>query len=319
MLAGMAVNGVSPFFQRTGWLLLSGLALATPRVVAADSLGDTLGPREIAVGEAMRGGPVGASSAVLNPAGIVLNRELVFEAGFGYRPDDSANLFQASACDSTAGFPGCFFYNYIGSDNVDVATGTATRASAHAAGLSSGRYVAQRVALGVTARYLFADPGIAGTKASKGFNWDAGVLFRLSDGLNLGLAGYNLWGTKASQFPRGLGAGAQLRPMPSLTVSFDARWHLDGETKTGRYGGGAEYFLSPGNGQTGYPIRAGVMYDRAQDATYVSGGLGLATLKIGLDLAARRMVKGGDDWLFIASLRIYGPRMAAGEPFAQGQ
>ncbi|MEJ7603905.1 MAG: hypothetical protein WKG01_38850, partial [Kofleriaceae bacterium] len=58
----------------------------------ADSggLDDHLGPREIAVGEAMRGGATGASAIGLNPAGLPLNRELVFEGGYGYRASDSA-------------------------------------------------------------------------------------------------------------------------------------------------------------------------------------------------------------------------------------
>ena len=46
-----------------------------------DSQTDLLGPREIAVGEAMRGGATGASAIGLNPAGLPLNRELVFEGG----------------------------------------------------------------------------------------------------------------------------------------------------------------------------------------------------------------------------------------------
>src|SRR5688500_11158269 len=56
----------------------------------AESLDDMLGPREIAVGEAMRGGATGASAIGLNPAGLPLNRELVFEGGYGYRASDSA-------------------------------------------------------------------------------------------------------------------------------------------------------------------------------------------------------------------------------------
>ena len=56
-----------------------------------DALVDLLGPREIAVGEAMRGGATGASAIGMNPAGISLNRELVFEGGYGYRAADGAS------------------------------------------------------------------------------------------------------------------------------------------------------------------------------------------------------------------------------------
>ena len=54
-----------------------GVAHAEP-----DSLDDLLGPREIAVGEAMRASATGATSIGLNPAGLPLNRELVFEGGY---------------------------------------------------------------------------------------------------------------------------------------------------------------------------------------------------------------------------------------------
>src|ERR1044071_1055967 len=76
-----------------------------------DALVDTLGPREIAVGEAMRGAATGASAASLNPAGLPLNRELVFEGGYGYRLDDQASLFGVSACDSTSAVLRCLYFH----------------------------------------------------------------------------------------------------------------------------------------------------------------------------------------------------------------
>ena len=54
----------------------------------ADSLNDGLGPREISVGESMRADARGALATTLNPAGLALNRELVFEGSYGYRPGD---------------------------------------------------------------------------------------------------------------------------------------------------------------------------------------------------------------------------------------
>ena len=59
-------------------------------VAERDSLVDSLGPREMAVGEALRGAATGASAIALNPAGLPLNRELVFEGGYGYPLADQA-------------------------------------------------------------------------------------------------------------------------------------------------------------------------------------------------------------------------------------
>ena len=60
------------------WLTTAGLiaALTGSARADADSLDDILGPREIAVGEALRGGATGASSVDLNPAGVGLNLQM---------------------------------------------------------------------------------------------------------------------------------------------------------------------------------------------------------------------------------------------------
>ena len=57
---------------------------------------------------------------------------------------------------------------------------------------------------------------------------------------------------------------------PALAVSFDARWKLVADDHSARYGGGLEYFLSTNNGQSGFPIRAGVLHDNGLDETYLS-------------------------------------------------
>ena len=79
----------------------------------ADSLNDFFGPREISVGESMRADATGARATTLNPAGLGLNSQLVFQGAYGFRPDDSATAIAASACDSTVPVPGCFYYNYF--------------------------------------------------------------------------------------------------------------------------------------------------------------------------------------------------------------
>jgi hypothetical protein len=102
-----------------------------------------------------------------------------------------------------------------------------------------------------------------------------------------------------------------LRPITALAVSFDAVWNLDHAdgTSTGRYGGGLEYFLSSTHNTVGYPIRLGAVHDVADGTTDLTAGLGFATMKMGIDVAARKQVSGaGDDLLITAAIRIYGPR-----------
>ena len=112
------------------------------------------------------------------------------------------------------------------------------------------------------------------------------------------------------QFPRAAGGGLQARPFSSLTLSFDMRWKLEDDGGM-RYGGGAEWFLSGSKGRTGYPIRVGGLRDEALDSTYVSAGIGMASMSWGIDIGARREVKGGDDMLVLASMRFFGPREPA--------
>jgi hypothetical protein len=95
-----------------------------------------------------------------------------------------------------------------------------------------------------------------------------------------------------------------------LALSFDMRWKLDGDDHSARYGGGAELFLRSGS-SLGIPIRLGGLRDNGGDATYLSGGVGLAALRWGVDVAARREVAGGDETMVMASMRFFGPRMAS--------
>jgi hypothetical protein len=281
---------------------------------SADGSEDQLGPREIAVGEAMRGGATGATAIGLNPAGLPLNRELVFEGGYGYRGSDEASIIGVSACDSTNAVPGCFFYDYIGSspDLGGALEGMTGSRRTHVAGMAMSRLLVPRVFVGSTVKYFDFDSDMAGEESGSGFVFDLGATVRLTQMINLGLAGQNLYGTeKSTQFPRALGGGLHARPIPSLSMSFDMRWKLEGEDQAMRYGGGAELFLSGSRAQTGYPLRVGALHDNGLGSTYLSGGLGITSLKWGVDVAARREVKGGDELLVVASMRFWGPRMAS--------
>jgi hypothetical protein len=274
-----------------------------------DSQIDLLGPREVAVGEAMRGGATGASAIGLNPAGLPLNRELVFEGGYGYRGSDSASIVGVSACDSTNPMPGCFFYEYVGAS--PEIGGVSGKRTTHVGGVALSRQVVPRVLIGGTTKYYRFDTDVMGETAAKGFTFDLGATLRVTELVNLGVAAQNLFATERSpRFPRAIGGGLHARPVPTLALGFDMRWKLEGDDRSARFGGGGELFLRAGR-TLGIPLRAGGLRDNATDATYVSGGLGLAGLRWGLDVAARRQVAGGDETLVMASMRFYGPRMAA--------
>jgi hypothetical protein len=287
--------------------VLIGTALVGGAHADGDDLVDTLGPREIALGEALRGGATGASAIALNPAGLPLSRDVVFEGGYGYRESDSASLVTASACDTTSAIPGCFYYDYAGANP---ALGSMSlHTSTQIVGTALAFPITPRVFLGTNMRYLHFDSDVMGHPATSGFNGDAGAMLRLTDLVNVGVAGYNLVGTDSVDFPRTVGGGVYAHPIPNLALGFDSRWKLEGSSAA-RYGGGAELFLRTGNGQTGFPIRAGALHDGDLDATYLSGGLGIASLTYAVDIAARHAISGAQhETLVIASMLFFGPRL----------
>jgi len=285
-------------------------ALAGGADADTDSLADLLGPREIAVGEALRGGATGAVGADLNPSGLSLNRELVFEGGYGYRPTDSASLVGVSACDSTNAVPGCFFYDYAGEHpELD---GMTSHRRTHVGGVALSRMLVPRLLIGATTRYYHFTSSAPGEANASGTAFDLGATLRLTELVNLGISAQNLWtSTSSPEFPRAVGGGIYAHLASALAVSFDARWKLDGGDRSARYGGGAELFLSGSDGQNGYPIRIGTLHDNGGPGeTYLSAGLGFASLNWAIDIAGRRQIQGGHETLIIASMRFFGPRLA---------
>jgi hypothetical protein len=185
------------------------------RPAAADSLTDLMGPREIAVGEGLRGSATGASAIGLNPAGLPLNRELVFEGGYGWRGTDDATLIGVSACDSTNAAPGCFFYDYLGT-NPELAGMTGTRTT-HVGGMALSKLLLPRVMVGATVKYFSFKSDMAGEMSQSGFVADFGATLRLTQMINLGFAGMNIYSSKdqPAMFPRAGGGGLHARPMPN--------------------------------------------------------------------------------------------------------
>jgi hypothetical protein len=257
----------------------------------------------------MRGGASGASAVALNPAGLPLTREVVFEGGYGYRQSDQASLVGVSACDTTAAYPGCIYYDYAGAS--PALDGMSMRTTTHVGGGAFAYPLTPKVNLGVGAKYFHFDSNEPTLPSSSGFNWDFGALLRLTPLVNFGVAGYNLLGSQSADFPRAIGGGVFARPIPNLSLSFDSRWRMDGASGA-RYGGGAELLVRTSSGQTGFPIRAGALHDNALGATYLSAGLGLTNMSYSFDVGAHRAISGLDETMVIASLRFYGPR----EPIA---
>lgn len=282
------------------------LALAALGHVAradADGLTDALGPRELALGGGLRAGAVGALATSLNPAGVALTRELVLEGSYGYR--DNAALVALSACDSTNAAPGCFYYRYA---SVTPTDGMDVHQRSHVGGLTLSRVVSPRFIIGSGIKYFNVKRDDMSAKADSGVNWDLGTLLRITPTLDLAVVGYNIKGSTSAEFPRAVGAGMAFHSTAQFRATFDALWNLDSDQSTGRYGGGVEYVVSTQRGQVDYPLRLGALHD-VVTGSFISGGLGIAAAKYGLDIGARKQVSDGDELQISASLRVFGPRL----------
>lgn len=274
----------------------------------ANSMTDYFGPREVSIGESMRADATGSLATNLNPAGVGLTRSVVFEGSYGYRPGDSASVIAASACDSTVPIAGCFYYRYFGAE--PTLEGQPFDRRVHEFGMAAARALSQRFVVGINVRYFDYETNFMEEKDSSGFAADAGFIMRVMDNIQVAGVGYNVLAKESAQYPLGVGAGITMRPVSALALGLDGTWDLDTEAeRIGRYGGGAEYFLQSADRQSGYPIRAGAVYDNTLESTYVTAGLGFTSIKMGLDVGARKQVDGGDELMIQAGLRVFGPQL----------
>lgn len=282
------------------------LAVICAQKAAADSLVDNLNPRSVGMGETMRGSAHAGLAPSLNPSGLALSRQLVFEGTFGFRPEDGATSASASACDATVAIAGCFYYQYLGA-SPEVGD-EELRRGVHESGSLFAAQVSDLVYAGINIKYFTYTSDLPDEDDARGFGLDAGVTLDAGDHVDLGVAGYNIFAHDAAQYPRGVGAGVAVRPVEPFALALDGAWNLESdEDSAGRYGFGGEYFLSVQGGQAGIPLRAGGVYDAGRDGGFVTAGGGYMTRRAGLDAGARYQVSGGDELMLLVSVRLFGP------------
>jgi len=267
---------------------------------------DVLSPRALGMGESLRAAATGSLSTTQNPAGVALTKSYVLEGGYGYRPEDHSNIESISICDSvTSRVAACLAYDHLTSDLTTDGQGDRTR---HEVGLTLGVPLGDSLAIGTTSRYVSyseSPPPAMTAHPHDGFLLDAGMTYRLLQSLSLGVAGYNLIGNDDAVYARALGVGLAFNAGP-LLIAADGKY--DWGKQAARYGGGAEYVFSGSDGQQGVPVRLGFVYDDGLKASYLTGGLGIVTPRIAIDIGARKELDGpGNELMLQAGLRLFLP------------
>ena len=274
----------------------------------AQSVGpDILSPRAIAMGEALRAAATGALSTILNPAGVVLTRSYVLEGSYGYRPEDHSNIQSISVCDSvTTRVGACLYYTHLSGDLTLDGQGSRYR---HEVGLTTAVPLSDALSIGITNKYVSYNeqpPSVTVADLShSGFILDAGLNFRAIPSVSVAFVGYNLFGGDDALFSRSIGFGLAWNLSPQLLFAADGRYDL--EHDHGRWGGGAEYMISGGDGQQGFPLRLGYVYDSSESSSSITGGLGFMTPRVAIDLGGRKQVSHGDELMLQLSLRLFLP------------
>lgn len=280
--------------------LILGFGLLTATAAHAQ-LAETA--RQVAMGGAVRGDPVGNSALVANPAGMA--RSQMYAAQGQYvRNAGGFNAVGANVVDSKTkpnlAMGAAYHYQWSSDDEIIN--------SGHDARLGFAHPFRPNVFhAGIGLRYLHINREIntVGTEI-RDFTMDAGLLFSPTPSVHIGLVGHNLLETEDETITRQAGGGIAFTGEfvtldADLIYDFDA--HADGAKPIVAVGG--EMLVS---GMI--PLRAGYRFDGVTEQNWVSGGVGFldrSSRKNGnqINLAFRQNLDMTDDWLFAANLVFF--------------
>lgn len=265
----------------------------------------TRGVRPAGMGEAFTSIANGTSGIYQNPAGVARSVMYAVDGLFEYTP--SGTILNASIADSKTNpslAAGVGYSYFFGRDEFSHLTGHDVRLAL------AVPVIPDRVAIGIGGRYLIMkdSSGPEDVNLVKGFTLDAGLIFRLSELLHLGIAGKNLIdpcnddnlcrGVAPTTVTGGLSLGTETSFMLSADVGFDLTSRDDAALN---FGVGAEYLIA-----RMIPIRAGFMHKGAIEHNFLTFGGGWRSPAAGVDLSYQHDLQNSDEVGYIAgSFSLY--------------
>ena len=273
--------------------------------VLADSLEDWAGAREEALGGTVRADAYEYAATFSNPSGLALSSGFVAEGGYRYRfrsRDDGYMLF-TSSCDAKVRVAGCLYYRYASFSALDEAG--APSFSVHEFGITLGQRLWNLMTIGTTTKYAIYSGDLL-DDSDQGVVIDLGMTLIAIPFIQIGVVGHNLLFRNTNDYyQRGLGIGVAAKLGSRFTFIADSLWTFEANRRGPlRFGGGLEFLAPTGGSGKGFPLRFGTLRDRAEDETYITGGVGYQGAVFGFDAAAKRQIQGvGRSWQIMGVLR----------------
>jgi opacity protein-like surface antigen len=256
----------------------------------AEDLRDFQSARGYGMGGAWRALGLGAEAGLGNPAALAAFRTYRVEltGSWDWVGQDASGMV-ALADSSTSALAAGVSYQLI-----SLGKG-AERTTAHINTIAMGLPIANSLLIGVSSRYLL----MRGARQANAITGDAGIIFRPSEVISLGVSAHNLINTHNAELTRYYSAHAGLLA-GVLTLAADVRADFETQSRTTlTYSGGMEYIF----GQS-FPVRAGYTWDGFTRSSQLGVGIGLMTPGGGLDLAYRHDVGGEKGRLVALTFKV---------------
>ncbi len=256
----------------------------------AEDLRDLQSARGYGMGGAWRALGIGAEAGVGNPAALAAFRAYRVEitGAWDWVGQDASGMV-AVADSSTSALAAGVSYQLV-----SLGKGT-ERTTAHLNTVALGLPIANSFLLGVSSRYLL----MRGARQANAITGDAGIIFRPSEAISLGVSAHNLINTRNPELTRYYSAHAGLLA-GVLSIAADVRADFETQSRTTlTYSGGLEYIF----GQS-FPVRAGYTWDGFTRSSQLGVGIGLMTPGGGLDLAYRHDVGGEKGRLVALTFKV---------------
>ncbi len=280
-------------------------------------LGEVQSPRALAMGGALNALGTSTNAIYLNPANLPFARVYHFEVLAALSPEARRESFGGAVVDSSTsrlagGFAGT--WNQLDPDGIHRQWTDLRLALAYP--------ISDRIAVGLTGRYLRVDQGVSagplgaslvsdGTRDGPIFNsftFDAGLTVAPVNELRIGLVGHNLTNPGAIA-PTTLAGGVGYTSGP-----FSLEGDLLGDFSTWgrmrpRFMVGGEYFLA---GHV--PLRVGYRYDDGSRTHALSAGVGYVDRRWSVEIGGRRDIIGELPATFIGlGVRYFYDTLGAGD------